>query len=307
MAEFLLDCDAINSANSTISSLVGKIETIYNSVYNYDTENDDGFDFNKAQSIIAANIKAAGKKVSNTANLMTSVVEAHTALQKSLGKGEIPNAKTEKTSSNQETNSTPGVYSSRGNSTGGGHSSNHSSLGAAVISSGVGVLAKDIKEKVYDKEIKENKLNKIIKVNDYTASFTTIERQALEQNSKVIVDNQGFYTTGGRYIITADKSVGKVGDQINITNANGNIVQCIIGKTVNTNSNNLNDKISLNIDNSKFTNGVNVNLVVTKIDNISNTQNLVDMEGTKTLNENSTIASTTVDNKNNTMEVEKNV
>lgn len=84
MAVFMLNTDSVTSASESLNTISSEVKEIMSNVNSYDTSNDDDFDFDTAKSTIAANIEACATKISNTMNILKSVVSSHTNLQNGM-------------------------------------------------------------------------------------------------------------------------------------------------------------------------------------------------------------------------------
>lgn len=84
MAVFMLNTDSVTSAAETLNTISSNVKETMSNVSNYDTSNEDNFDFDTAKSTIASNIEACSIKVLNTINVLKSVVSSHTNLQNGM-------------------------------------------------------------------------------------------------------------------------------------------------------------------------------------------------------------------------------
>lgn len=181
MAVFMLDCDAVSEAGSSLSSLVSKISEISSSVNGYDTSCEDGFDFASAKSSIAANIEACSSKVQNTAQLIENVVSSHTSLQSSL--------KFDGSSGSSSASGGGGVSSGRSGSSSSGGKASSSSSGSTssrgrASSSGSGSTS-------------SRKTSSKFNTTDPEHSTSTASRSSSSQRSRVSSTNPSDTRTSG--------------------------------------------------------------------------------------------------------------
>lgn len=217
MSVFILETDAVTSAADSLSSIESSLESLSSSVSGYDTSQSggDSFDFDGAKSVIAENIKAASIKVQNTQTIMNNVVDSHTKLQQALTTNEDESSKS----------GSSGNYSSGGYYSGGGYST----AGTASVARAAAAMA--AKKKAEKKE-----KTKIIDVKDKInkVSYVYPNTKKLSKESKTIFndikyDENGYAKLNDYYVISADKSVGNVGDVIKFTKEDGTSETFVIG------------------------------------------------------------------------------
>lgn len=220
MSVFILETDAVTSAADSLSSIESSLESLSSSVSGYDTSQSggDSFDFDGAKSVIAENIKAASIKVQNTQTIMNNVVDSHTKLQQALTTNEDESSKSSKSRSS-------GNYSSGGYYSGGGYSTAGT---ASVAGTAAAMSAKKKAEKKEKTEIIDvkDKINKV--------SYVYPNTKKLSEESKTIFndikyDDNGYAKLNDYYVISADKSVGNVGDVIKFTKKDGTSETFVIG------------------------------------------------------------------------------
>ena len=223
MSVFILETDAVTSAADSLSSIESSLENLSSSVSGYDTSQSggDSFDFDGAKSVIAENIKAASIKVQNTQTIMNSVVDSHTKLQQALTTNEDESSKSSKSSKSGSS----GNYSSGGYYSGGGYSTAGT---ASVAGTAAAMAAKKKAEKKEKTEIIDvkDKINKV--------SYVYPNTKKLSEESKTIFndikyDDNGYAKLNDYYVISADKSVGNVGDVIKFTKKDGTSETFVIG------------------------------------------------------------------------------
>ena len=74
MTVFMLNTDSVTGSADSLNTIANNVKETKNSVSGYDTSNEDGFDFATAKTSIANNLDACATKVSNTMNVLKSVV-----------------------------------------------------------------------------------------------------------------------------------------------------------------------------------------------------------------------------------------
>ena len=253
MSTFMLETSDVESAASSLKQVSSNISNISSSVSGYDTTCEDGFDFASAKNVIASNIEACSIKVTNTANLLTAVVEAHTDVQNKLANSGNNNSNTNSntggnnknrgTSSNTSSNRTySGGYSSGGSSysSGGGYS--------ASIPVATTTINKPKEEKKKEEQTKEKEDKKVVTVNANLSKvgYACVDFSKLSEESKKVMedgnlkyDKNGYAKIKNRYIVAVDSSIGKVGDVLRFTQKDGTIIEAIIGvATINQNNKN---------------------------------------------------------------------
>lgn len=249
MSVFILETDAVTSAADSLSSIESSLENLSSTVNSYDTSQSSGdsFDFDGAKSVIAENIKAASIKVQNTQTIMNSVVDSHTKLQQALTTNEDESSKSSKSSKSGSS----GNYSSSGYySSGGGYST----AGTASVAGTAAAMA--AKKKV---EEKEKEKTEIIDVKDKInkVSYVYPNTKKLSEESKTIFndvkyDDDGYAKLNDYYVISADKSVGNVGDVIKFTKEDGTSETFVIG--INTVSDKYKNTVSFIINEERASN-----------------------------------------------------
>lgn len=251
MSVFILETDAVTSAADSLSSIESSLENLSSSVSGYDTSQSggDSFDFDGAKSVIAENIKAASIKVQNTQTIMNSVVDSHTKLQQALTTNEDESSKSSKSGSS-------GNYSSGGYNSGGGYYSGggYSTAGTASVAGTAAAMA--AKKKV---EEKEKEKTEIIDVKDKIKNISYVypNTKKLSEESKTIFndvkyDDDGYAKLNDYYVISADKSVGNVGDVIKFTKEDGTSETFVIG--INTVSDKYKNTVSFIINEERTSN-----------------------------------------------------
>lgn len=250
MSVFILETDAVTSAADSLSSIESSLDNLSSSVNGYDTSQSSGdnFDFDGAKTVIAENIKAASIKVQNTQTIMNSVVDSHTKLQKALTTDESESSKSSNSGSSGNSGSSRN-YSSGGYYSGGGYST----AGTAGVAATAASMAAKNKEK--DKEKNKDKAeiidvkNKINKV-----SYVYPNTKKLSEESKTIFndikyDDNGYAKLNDYYVISADKSIGSVGDIIKFTKEDGTTETYVIG--INTVSDKYKNTVSFIVSEDK--------------------------------------------------------
>lgn len=289
MSVFILETDAVTSAADSLSSIESSLESLSSSVSGYDTSQSggDSFDFDGAKSVIAENIKAAAIKVQNTQTIMNSVVDSHTKLQQALTTNEDESSKSSKSSKSGSS----GNYSSGGYYSGGGYST----AGTASVAGTAAAMA--AKKKV---EEKEKEKTEIIDVKDKInkVSYVYPNTKKLSEESKTIFndikyDDNGYAKLNDYYVISADKSVGNVGDVIKFTKEDGTSETFVIG--INTVSDKYKNTISFIVNE----NSVSEFKPLESTENLLKDNSKIENYGNyKIFEENKKIAATTENNTN---------
>ena len=273
MAVFILETDSVSSAASSIHSLEGDMTALADEVNSFDTSNDEGFPFDSAKGVIAGNMEACSIKIANTSNLMEGVVEAHTNLQNSLispSGGEDGGSNSNSNGSNVS-NSYGGPGGSSfgpGGSFAGGAASMVSST-PTDTSGGSSSQARVAEEGPVDIKDKIDKLG-----------YATFSTDDLSQETKDILEHEDFHyedgyaKLGDYYLITCDKSIGKVGDVIQFTMKDGTVVQCIVA--VNTVGEKFKNTINFLVDKDNMENIKPLDLVKAFDTDLQKLENLGD-------------------------------
>lgn len=242
MAVFMLDCDSVTSGASSIGNLATQVSQVGDSVSGYDTSCEDGFDFASAKSAMASNVEACVTKIKNTQSLVEGVVSSHTALQSSLSMNGDANQAAD---TNGSTTSADGTNTSGSGYTGGGYSgggysgggysgggySGGGSYSAGVATGVVSEIVSELQEAELERvEEVVDVTNKIDKVDQVTINLDELDDKLKSDYIKKLEYNeQGYGMVGDRYVVVCDKTVGAVGDEIVITDKEGNEVKCIVG------------------------------------------------------------------------------
>jgi len=293
MSVFILETDAVTSAADSLSSIESSLENLSSSVSGYDTSQSggDSFDFDGAKSVIAENIKAASIKVQNTQTIMNSVVDSHTKLQQALSTNEDESSKSSKSSSSRNSSSSGNYSSSGGYYSSGGYSA---ATTAGIAGTAAAMAAK---KKVEEKEKEKTEIidvkNKIKNI-----SYVYPNTKKLSEESKTIFndvkyDDDGYAKLNDYYVISADKSVGNVGDVIKFTKEDGTSETFVIG--INTVSDKYKNTVSFIINEERTSNFKPIELSENILKDSSKIENCGNY---KIFEESKKIAATTENNTN---------
>lgn len=301
MSIFMIETDSVSSVGSELSSLASTMENIASSVGSYDTSCEDGFDFSGAKSVIMGNVEACSTKISNTSSILDCVVTSHTQLQNSL----------EFTDPFAPKNPVGGTGGNGGYSYGGGtggysgYGGYSSSGGGAAVST---ITSIDPNEAIqpgqeYDEDgnyvngdgIKihkaETMVDKILDLAGITralvdgstlsdVNYVFINKDKLQGDALDLFEDKsfeydsetGYAMFGGRYVITCDESIGKVGDVVLFTQEDGSVIECIVG--VNTTSEKYKDVVNFVVDKSSWDSHDPLELTENLLDNNTRVENL---------------------------------
>lgn len=84
MSKFVLDTDSVIGSSDVISKSATKFSKAGDSASGWNTENEDGFDFASAKSVIVKNLEECNKKALNTSEILNVVVDSHNYLQNAI-------------------------------------------------------------------------------------------------------------------------------------------------------------------------------------------------------------------------------
>lgn len=267
---FKLDTDVVINVTDAISSLATKMADLSSNVLGYDTTCDDEFDFSESASMIAKNLNACSTKISNTANVLNNVISSHTDLQNSLKFNYTGTEESVNDSSNESNGNTSYSDFNNSNSYSGESSGNYSGVYSYVSSSEHSRSSNGIKTNLASvtsvvsltsntSEIsnKNNNNESILNALNTEAGvgYTCLDNSKIDDDTKKIIEdkdkisNDGIYSMyDGKYLISCDSSIGKIGDIIQFTKKDGTIIKCVVAK------NSSNDKINFILNKNKIRN-----------------------------------------------------
>lgn len=249
MKTFILNCDVVTQKANEISNLSSSMRELSSKVKGYNTDNEENFNFEEAKTVIFANIRAAAKKIENTAKLMNNVVSTHEALQQSLSQNDF-------TDPNKNLDSdAPQVVANKPSapSTSGSQSSSGYSTPTTIKTS------PKVNYQGYEYSIEE-------------------DEESLNKKYKIVIDTEGYLRRAGRYVVSCNESMGKVGDEIDVVNENNQTIKCIIGKTFSDETKQKN-RIIFAVDSNKFTDKKEIAMNIIKATNLGNYKNNKGKEG----------------------------
>lgn len=313
MALFMLDCDSVTSTGSTLDSVAKEITNIGSSVNGYDTSCEDGFDFASAKSAIASNIEACSVKVQNASKIVSTVVSSHTSLQNQLiygKKEEEKKTQQRKTSGGGTSSGGGGGYYSGGGGGGSYSGGGGSYTGATTVGTTQSALSDLTSDELEElRKILDGEKSVEVKTEVKKITCKPIDKEKLTDEEKEILENEnlvyntdGYAMIGNRYVISCDKSFGKVGDAITFMREDGTSIDCVIGKVTEDEASKNTVNFFVDPDKWKASNENNITIDLTKdIKKITNSGKAkLPEKDAKTETKTDTTTDTTTDTKTDT-------
>ncbi len=274
MSKLVLETDKLTTASDNLQQLSSQIADTINSVSSYDVSCEDGFEFASAKSAIIHNLEACSSKIKNSVTYLSNVVSAHSELQNGFkfnpDSGSKNGVSSNTNTSKDNSSNRPGSSTSRsstGNSYNSGSSSSSGSsyatastsvvagtISSAGTSSSTGTTSSTVQKRV-DTNTKNEKTTEVkpkfnkVGYATYNSNNLTDETKKVTGHEMFSYDEDGYAKLDGKYVITCDSSIGKVGDVLRFTLKNGETVECVIG--VATVGSEYKDTINFMIDEKK--------------------------------------------------------
>ena len=243
MQKFVLD-DTIATSGNQIQSLSQNIYNVSSTVSGYNVSDASDFDFAGAISVISSNLEVVGKKMENTALLITTVIDTHASIQSSL----IYDANTSYIEKLNSLKSQSQPTSNYNRATYYGYSSGYSSGGTSEVTLAVSdeMTSNEQALTVSQEFAVVGSLGAIKTFTswDLSSSNNDIEnnfgnQNEFAKNNEITYNEEGFAIVNGRYVIICSSNYGTIGDYIDFIQSDGTTIKCIIGQTVETEEDNL--------------------------------------------------------------------